>query len=94
MFQISPSDFGLQIPDVLKNSKCSAEESAKLILDIFKGERSEENARNLVLMNAAAAIFVAGKAENLRAAFEKSRKSLESGKALEKLRDLIALTNI
>jgi len=44
------------------------------------------------LINAAAAIFVSGKAENLADAFDSAKESLDSGKALEKLKNLIAKT--
>ena len=92
-FEISPADFGLCSFSETKFSKCSPEESAQLIRQILSGEAVDANARNLVLINAAAAIFVAGKTENLRNAFQMAKESLDDGKALRKLQNLIELTN-
>jgi len=72
--------------------KVSPSESAKLISDILSGKTENEPARNLVLINAAAAIFISSKAENLKDAFILAKESLESGKALGKLESLIEKT--
>lgn len=92
-FEISAADFNLKNSSKIKFSKCSANESARIILDILRNDSSDENAKNLVLINAAAAIFVTGKAENLPEAFAIAKESLESGRAMEKLQNLIVLTN-
>ncbi|MCY7346510.1 MAG: anthranilate phosphoribosyltransferase [Pyrinomonadaceae bacterium] len=86
-FEISPADFGLE-NTTFSFSKCSATESAKIILDVLRGSSVDENARNIVLINAAAAIYIAGKAVNLSDALTMARESLESGKALAKLESL------
>lgn len=88
-FEISPADFGLQSSKLNNLQKFSPAESAKLVREILNGETKNETAQNLVLINAAAAIFVSDKAENLNDAFNLAKESLESGKAYEKLRDLI-----
>jgi anthranilate phosphoribosyltransferase len=93
-FQISPRDFGLKNSASVNFPKCSAEESAKLITEIFTGEKRHENGRNLILINAAAAIYVAGRAVNLRDAFDSAKASLDEGKALEKLQQLVEFTNL
>ena len=68
----------------------------RLLRVLAPGERplalGKDAARVLVLMNAAAAIFVGGKAENLQDAVKIATMSLESGKALEKLKSLIKKT--
>lgn len=91
-FEISPTDFGLQNSNLDNLQKFSPFESAKLISDILRGKTENEPARNLVLINAATAIFVSGKAENLKDAFDLAKESLESGKALGKLEKLIEKT--
>lgn len=92
-FEISPTDFGLKNSGDFNFSKCSATESAKIITDVLKNNSIDENARNIVLINAAAAIYVSGKANNLRDSFESATESLDSGKAFEKLWNLIEFTN-
>lgn len=87
IFEISPADFGLK-NGTFNFSKCSPTTSAKIISDVLKNESTDENARNIILMNAAAAIYVAGKADNLQSAFLFAEESLSSGNALAKLESL------
>ena len=87
IFEISPADFGLE-NTTFSFSKCSATESAKIITDVLRGISVDENARNIILINAAAAIYIAGKANDLRDAFSTAKESLESGEALAKLESL------
>ncbi len=91
-FEISPADFGLEVSNLDKLQKFSPAESANIIREILNNKAKKETARNLVLINAAAAILVSGKAGNLIEAIALANNSLESGKALEKLNDLIAKT--
>jgi len=90
---ISPADFGLENVAATNFPKCSAAESGQLILDVLGDQSANKNARNIILVNAAAAIYIAGKTPNLRTAFGIAEESLESGKAFEKLRKLIEFTN-
>lgn len=92
-FEISPADFGLK-NTTFNFAGCSATESAKIILDVLNNEAADENARNIVLINAAAAIYIAGKASDLRDAFDIAEASLRNGKALEKLGKLKEKTEI
>lgn len=91
-FEISPADFGLKKTAPINFPKCSPTESARLIREILGGESVAADAANIVLANAAAAIHLTGKAENLQTAFSMAKESLESGAALEKLENLIAAT--
>ncbi len=87
MFEVSPADFGLQ-ETTFNFSKCSPSESAEIILSVFNNEQIDENARNVILMNAAAAIYVTGKADNLNSAFLLAETSLDNGNASKKLENL------
>ena len=69
-----------------------AEKNARIIRDVFSGERRDE-ARALVVANAAAALFVGGKAQTLKEAAGLAETSLDSGAASRKLEQLIAATN-
>ncbi len=87
LFEISPEEFGFNetsVKDLEKIRGGNAEQNAEIIKKILKNERTDA-ARDLVLLNAAAAIFVGGKAENLENAVELAKESLESGNALQKL---------
>lgn len=91
-FEIAPKDFGLTNCSLDGFQKFDSAESADLIKDIFSGASKNEAARNLILINAAAAIYVSGHAENLKNGFESASESLKNGKALEKLENLIEKT--
>ena len=87
-FEITPEDFGFKaVEDIESLRGGDAVQNAAIIREVLENERTGA-ARSLVLMNAAAALFVGGKAENLQSAAELATASLESGKALEKLEAL------
>jgi len=91
-YTIKPTDFGMKLASLNSIKGGSPEDNAKIILDILNGKEKGPK-RDVVLLNAAAAIFVAGKADNLREAVEIAAKSVDSGKALEKLNQLKDWTN-
>ncbi len=64
-FEITPADFGLERVSITSLPRGDAEVSARLIREILEGTRHDE-ARDLVVINAAAALFVGGAASTLR----------------------------
>jgi anthranilate phosphoribosyltransferase/anthranilate synthase/phosphoribosyltransferase len=91
-FDIHPEDFGLQRKS-LENLACdSAEMSAHIIQQVLSGERKDA-ARDLVIANAAAGLFVAGAAASLRDAARLAADSIDNGGAAAKLADLVKRTN-
>lgn len=68
------------------------EQNAKKTLGILRNE-NKSCARDICLLNSAAAIISAGLADDFKAAFELAKESLESGKALDKLETLIKFSN-
>jgi len=69
--------------------------NAEIIRQILGNNKTREikHKRNIVLLNAAAGIIVGKKAENFDDAIEIAKESLESGNAMNKLKELIKLTN-
>jgi anthranilate phosphoribosyltransferase len=63
-----------------------------VIREVLSGSRRDE-ARAIVVANAAAALFVGGMVSDLREAAELAQVSIEKGAALMKLEQLIAETN-
>jgi anthranilate phosphoribosyltransferase len=91
--EVSPSDFGIEFfADISDLCGGGAEENALIITDVFEGRLSGA-ARALVVINAAAALYVAGKVRNLKEAADLAGKSLDEGWATAKLRELIRITN-
>lgn len=92
-FELGPEDFGLRRAS-LSNLFCEdAEASARIILEIFS-RRRRDAARDLVIANAAAGLFIAGVAGDLRAATRLAAASIDNGAAAAKLAGLVKATNI
>ena len=85
---IKPEDFGLARAKKEEIVGGTATENAEIINRIFKGEEKGAK-RGIVLLNAAAAIAVGKKAENLKEGFALAEKSIDSGAAFKKLEELI-----
>ena len=90
--KISAANFGIEPDDGELPQKLSAGESATLIREILDNKRSGSNAENLVLINVAAAIYLAV-ADDLRSAFKLATESVRSGSAKAKLNALAEATN-
>ena len=90
-YALNPTQFGLTIHDLSSIKVNNANESKAIILDVLAGKTGA--AREIVLLNAGAAIYVSGIALSLQSGIETAAEMLDSGKALEKLEQLIALTN-
>jgi anthranilate phosphoribosyltransferase len=93
-FTIEPEDFGIERtrPEMLQGS--TSQENAMMTFRILN-DRYDRNdpKRNIVLLNAAAAIAVSGKAASVEDGLAIAVKSVESGAAYKKLTSLIKLTN-
>ncbi len=86
----SPEDFGL---DALPTSGLKVEtaaESANFILSVLQGKPG--SARNITVMNAAAALWVSEVESDLKVATKRCEDAIDSGKALEILDQLKSMT--
>ena len=90
-YEINPSDFGFEISSMKELKGGSAEENAEIILEILNG--SEGPKRDIVLINSAAALLTTGIVNNLKDGIKMSEESIDSGKALQVLENLIKFTN-
>ncbi|MBU1261068.1 MAG: anthranilate phosphoribosyltransferase [Planctomycetes bacterium] len=91
-YQINPKDFEISSPKMAELIGSNAEYNAGLIKDILNG-RKKGPARDMVLLNAAAAIMVAGLADDLRQGFKKAAESIDSGAAAGCLEKFIEISN-
>lgn len=66
----------------------SKKESAELMLEILGGKQ-QGAARDIVVLNAAAAIYVSGKADSIEQGLKAAYQSIDSGNAMNKLQELI-----
>jgi len=90
-FEITPEDAGLPRakPEALRGG--DAERNAKALLDVLKGKPGPF--RDVAILNAAAALVVAGKAKDLKEGAALAAKSIDSGEAEGKLDRLIVASN-
>ena len=94
-FTVRPQDFGLECRSLDGLRGGGPPENAQLIRAILHGDRNGHlsAARDLVIINAAAALHLAGVAPDLRRAAILARDSIDSGSAASKLDALIRETN-
>jgi len=92
-YYIRPDDFGLPVASPGEIAGGTRETSAKILRDILSG-REEGAKRNVVLLNAASAIFAAEESDSLSDALEIASEILESGKAEAKLHEFINFTTL
>jgi anthranilate phosphoribosyltransferase len=90
-FEVTPEEAGLACVhgDALKGGDAQA--NAVALQSVLDGKPSAF--RDVALLNAAAALIVAGKAEDLKEGIALGRKSLDSGAALQKLKHLVTVSN-
>lgn len=91
-YEISPNDFGLKKGSMTDITVENVEESKQKILAILDGERG--SARDITLLNAGAAIYVAGLAGSIEKGLQFAEKMIDSGEARHKLEELIVNSNV
>ena len=90
-FEVTPEQAGLkryELKDILGGTP---EENAAAIHALFDG--AEGAYRDIVLLNAAAALIVADKADDLRSGVAMAREAIDSGAAKQTLAKLVAVSN-
>jgi len=91
-YHIKPEEFGLlrgTKEDILGGTP---EENAQVTRDILSGKITDTR-RNVVLMNAGAAIYAGGAAESIAEGVKKAAAMIDSGAALDRLERFIRLSN-
>ena len=91
-YTIAPEDFGFARCTKADLVGGTPAENAAITRAILSGGETGPK-RNAVLMNAGAALYIDGKAETLKAGVALAAEIIDSGKALETLEKLIAISN-
>jgi anthranilate phosphoribosyltransferase len=89
-FSVTPEEFGVEPAPLAAVRGGTALENAELIRRILEGEAGPP--RDIVVINAAAALVAAGVSENFRNAADVARAAIDSGKARKTLAKLKAFT--
>lgn len=90
-YDIQPELYFGEVAEIAAMAGGNPEHNATILNDILGG-RQHGPKRNVVLINSAAALMVAGKAADLRRGIQMAAQAIDSGKALDKLRGLVEYT--
>ena len=89
-YELHPSKLGLEVYDRGAIQVNTVEESKQMILAVLENQPGP--ALNIVLLNAGAALYVAGVAKNIEDGIDRARKAVASGQARKKLDEFVAFT--
>jgi anthranilate phosphoribosyltransferase len=88
--EMAPTDFGIKRAKIEDIKGTTPEESAEITFKILYGCcDADDPKREIVQINGAAAIIVAGKAEDFGYGIELAHESIESGAAYRRLKELV-----
>jgi anthranilate phosphoribosyltransferase len=90
-YEVTPEEFGIKRASIEEICGGDAPTNASIIREILGGTKSAR--RDVVLLNAAAALVAAGRADHLDDALPIAAQSLDSGAAAKKLDALVQFTN-
>ena len=90
-FTIDPKEFGYSLCSTKDLKGGSPEENAESIRGILQGASGPKT--DIVVLNAAAAIYVGGKAESIERGISVAANSIGSGAAIKKLEELCRVSN-
>ncbi len=90
-YTITPEQFGFETCTKDELVGGTPEENAAITRSILSGEKGVR--KNAVLMNAGAALYIAGKADSMQGGINLAAKLIDSGKAMETLNKFIEVSN-
>jgi len=89
-YEVDPEDFGMPRATLADLSGGDATENAAIVREVLSGKQSAR--RDVVVLNSAAALVAAGRADHLADAIPLAAKSIDSGAAAAKLAALVGFT--
>ena len=90
-YVINPEDFGLTYADKKDIVGGTPADNARVTREILSGAAGAKT--DIVLLNAAAGIYIGGKAETIKDGLEMAKELIANGKAQQKLNEFIELSN-
>ena len=91
-YQITPEQFGIKTASLKELRGGDGVENAEITKNILKGIEKGAK-RDIVLLNAGATLYVGGVAESIEAGVKLAAEVIDSGKAYEKLEELVRVSN-
>jgi anthranilate phosphoribosyltransferase len=90
-YEVTPEEFGIARAPLKEIAGGDAAENAEIIRGVLAGKKSPH--RDVVLLNSAAALVAAGKADHIAEAMPIAALSIDSGTAAAKLDELVKVSN-
>jgi anthranilate phosphoribosyltransferase len=90
-YTVTPEQFGLQSAPLDSIKVANAADAKAMLLSVLENKAGP--ARDIVLLNAGAAIYVAGLADTLALGVKKAAETIASGAAKSKLTELVQISN-
>lgn len=90
-YEVTPEEFSIQRVTLEDLQGGDGTENAKITKRILDGEKGAK--RDIVVLNAGAAIYIAGKADSIGEGIRLAEESIDSGKANEVLQKLVEMSN-
>jgi anthranilate phosphoribosyltransferase len=90
-YSVHPEDFGLPLGDLKDIRADNADASLALITEAFSGRNG--TAKNIISLNAGAAIYVSGLTTSLQSGIDRANQALSDGSSQKKLDEYIKISN-
>jgi anthranilate phosphoribosyltransferase len=91
-FEIDPQEYGIKKVPLKAILGGDAKQNAQILYDIFDSNSTDAQ-RDIVLINSAAAFMVDGIARDMQDGMEIAREMIRKGKAKEKLKQIVEISN-
>ena len=89
---LNPADYGIKKASLEDLKGSDAKNNAQIVKNVISGKETGTK-KDIVVLNAAAAIIVGGLADDFAQAIKIAEKSIETGKAIRHLEKLVAVSN-
>ncbi len=90
-YELDPKDYGFEYASAEELKGGQGEANAEITRDILSGKTGAK--RDIVLLNAGAAIYVGGKADSIKEGIEIAKDTIDKGLALDKIKELAEFSN-
>jgi anthranilate phosphoribosyltransferase len=90
-YTLDPSDLGFQKTSLNDLVGGGPAMNARIVLEVLEGKRGVH--RDIVVLNAAGALYISGLATSVEEGIRKAKDSIDSGNGKNKLTELIRLSN-
>ena len=87
-YTVTPEKLGIKRAAIAEIAGGSPEENARDIVEVLNGKKGAK--RDIITINAGAALMVGGKAGSLASGITMANRTIDSGAALSKLKDLVS----